>query len=199
MLAVDQKANGLKPGQPHEFAGGGLRVESRFTQLVFPYACIYKYCAYKYCNAAWPVKMPKRKPSLDYPPCLYLRMRIATRRLLGLYESHLADARISMPQFGLLIAAAEEPDLAMSRLAEKRAISPSTLTRTLRPLEAEGLVEVYADPNSKRVRRVRLTQPGRARMRVAYAAWKKAQTQAAAIMPPALVERVLNATEALTR
>ncbi len=141
--------------------------------------------------------MPKRKPEPDYPPCLYLRLRIAAKRLLALYEVRLAEAQLSMSQFGLLIAVAEEPDLTMARLAEKRAISPSTLTRTLKPLEAEGLVESYTDPASKRTRRVRLTPAGRTRTRAAFAAWKKAQAEASEIVPPKLVAQVLRATEAL--
>ncbi|HRE44499.1 MAG TPA: MarR family winged helix-turn-helix transcriptional regulator [Terricaulis sp.] len=141
--------------------------------------------------------MPKRKPAPDYPPCLYLRMRIATKRLLTLYDAHLAEAQLSMPQFGLLIATAEEPDLTMARLAAKRDISPSTLTRTLKPLEAAGLVETYADPASKRTRRARLTPQGRVRMRAGYAAWKQAQAEASDILPPKLVAQVLRATEQL--
>ena len=143
--------------------------------------------------------MPKRKPEPDLPPCLYLRLRVATKRLLALYEARLAEARLSMAQFGLLIAAAEEPELTMARLAAKRDICPSTLTRTLRPLEAEGLIESFADPQNKRVRRVRLTPAGRARTRVAYGAWKKAQAEASAIVAPKLVDQVLGATEKLAR
>lgn len=126
-------------------------------------------------------------------------MRAATKRLLGLYESHLAEAGLSMAQFGLLIAAAEEPELTMTRLAQKRDISPSTLTRTLRPLEAEGLIESFADPQNKRTRRAKLTPAGRARTRAAFAAWKKAQAEAAATVPPKLVNQVLAATEKLAR
>jgi len=143
------------------------------------------------------VKMSKRKPEPDLPPCLYLRLRVATKRLLGLYETHLAQAQVSMAQFGLLIATAEEPELTMARLAEKRGISPSTLSRTLRPLEADGLIESFADPTNKRVRRVRLTPAGRVRTRAAFAAWKAAQAKAAAIVPPAAIEKVLRATEKL--
>lgn len=143
--------------------------------------------------------MSKRKLEIDYPPCLYLRLRVATKRLLALYESHLAEAGVSMAQFGLLIAAAEEPELTMARLALKRDISPSTLTRTLRPLEAEGLVETFSDPVNKRVRRVRLSKTGRVRMRAAFAAWKAAQAEAEKIVPPKLVAQVLGATETLAR
>jgi len=150
------------------------------------------------------VKMPKRQPKTEAPPavlavaetppCLYLRLRLASKRLLALYEAHLAESGVSMSQFGLLAGIAEEPDLAMSRLAEKRELSPSTLTRTLRPMEDAGWIEVFADG---RQRRVRLTREGRARLKAAYAGWKQAQAEAAAVVSPRDVERVLRATEKL--
>lgn len=154
------------------------------------------------------VKMPKRKPETglapliatsDAPPCLYLRMRLASRRLLSLYETHLAPSGVSMAQFGLLAGIAEEPDLTMSRLAEKRELSPSTLTRTLKPMESAGWIEMSTDPDNKRIRRVALTKEGRARLRAAYAGWKAAQAEATAIVSPRAVEQVLRATERLPR
>lgn len=155
------------------------------------------------------VKMPKRQskseappPILaadETPPCLYLRLRLASKRLLSLYEAHLAPSGVSMSQFGLLAAIMEEPELAMSRLAAKRELSPSTLTRTLRPMEDAGWIEVFAAPENKRVRRVRLTREGRARLKAAYAGWKQAQAEAAAVVSPRDVERVLRASERLTR
>lgn len=152
--------------------------------------------------------MTKRKPkaeapppmiaAADAPPCLYLRLRLASRRLLSLYEARLAASGVSMSQFGLLAGIAEEPELAMSRLAEKRELSPSTLTRTLRPMEDAGWTETFADPENRRVKRLRLTRDGRARLKAAYAGWKQAQSEATEIVSPRDVERVLRATEKLT-
>ncbi len=149
--------------------------------------------------------MPKRqlKPEAplpliatdDAPPCLYLRLRLASRRLLSLYEARLAASGVSMSQFGLLAGIAQEPDLTMSRLAEKRELSPSTLTRTLRPMEDAGWIEMSADG---RQRRLRLTREGHARLKAAYAGWKQAQAEAAEIVSPRDVERLLRATEKLT-
>jgi DNA-binding MarR family transcriptional regulator len=151
--------------------------------------------------------MPKRKPKPeapplimaadDAPPCLYLRLRWASKRLLSMYEARLTASGVSMSQFGLLAGIAEEPELAMSRLAEKRELSPSTLTRTLRPMEDAGWVEMFADPQNGRVRRLRLTREGRARLKAAYAGWKQAQAEALEIVSPRDVERVLRATEKL--
>lgn len=153
--------------------------------------------------------MPKREPKLEAPPaliptalappCLYLRLRLASKRLLSLYEARLAASGVSMSQFGLLAAIAEEPDLTMSRIAEMRELSPSTLTRTLRPMEAAGWIETYADADNKRIRRARLTKEGRARLKAAYVGWKQAQREAAAIVSPRAVEQVLRATERLPR
>lgn len=136
-------------------------------------------------------------PADEAPPCLYLRLRLASRRLLSLYEARLAASGVSMSQFGLLAGIAEEPELTMSRLAEKRELSPSTLTRTLRPMEEGGWLEIFPDPENGRLRRLRLTREGRARLKAAYSGWKQAQAEAAEIVSARDVERVLRATEKL--
>ena len=151
--------------------------------------------------------MPKRQPKAevppliisasDAPPCLYLRLRLASKRLLSMYEARLAASGVSMSQFGLLAGIAEEPELTMSRLAEKRELSPSTLTRTLRPMEDAGWVEMFADAENGRLRRLRLTREGLARLKAAYAGWKQAQAEAVEVVSPRDVERVLRATEKL--
>lgn len=151
------------------------------------------------------VKMTKGKaeltshtlPAGETPPCLYLRLRIASRRLLSLYEAKLAPSGVTMSQFGILTAAAQEPGLTMSRMAEMRELSPSTLTRTLQPLEDAGWLETYADEENRRVRRVQLTKEGRGKLKVAYGFWKEAQAEAEAIVSAKAVDQVLRATEKL--
>lgn len=128
------------------------------------------------------------------PQCLCMNMRLATRRLVALYEAHLSPIGINVSQFGIMASVAAEADMTMSRLAERLELSPSTLTRTLRPLEKDGLVEAYADAANRRLKRVRLTAEGRKRLKRAGAAWAKAQAEATAIVAPKDVERVLAAT-----
>jgi len=128
-----------------------------------------------------------------------LRLRLASRRLLALYEARLEPSGVSMSQFGLLVSIAEEPELTISRLAEKRELSPSTLTRTLRPMETGGWIEAFIDPDNRRIRRLRLSKEGRARLRAAFAGWKRAQAEASAIVSPAAVEQILRETERLPR
>jgi DNA-binding MarR family transcriptional regulator len=144
-----------------------------------------------------PEPTPYTLPIGATPPCLYLRLRLASRRLLALYEARLAPSGVSMSQFGILTAAAQEPKLTMSRMAEMRELSPSTLTRTLQPLEDAGWVATYADEGNRRIRRVELTKEGRAKLKAAYACWKQAQAEAEEILSAKAVEQVLRATEKL--
>jgi len=129
--------------------------------------------------------------------CLCMNMRLATRRLVAHYEARLAKSGLNIAQFGLMASIAAESAPTMSRLAERLELSPSTLTRTLRPLEQEGLAETFADPESRRVRRVRLTREGRARLRQAGGAWARAQADAAKIVSPSLVDALSEATAKL--
>jgi DNA-binding MarR family transcriptional regulator len=128
-----------------------------------------------------------------------LRLRLASRRLLTLYEARLAPSGVSMSQFGLLIAIAEEPELTISRLAEKRELAPSTLTRTLRPMEEAGWIESSVDDANRRVRRLRLSKEGHTRLRASFACWKQAQAEAAAVVSAKAVAQILHETERLAR
>lgn len=133
----------------------------------------------------------------EAPPCLWMRLRLAAKRLMTLYEARVAPSGVSMAQFGLLAGIAEEPELTISRLAEKRELAPSTLTRSLRPMHDAGWIEVFTDADNRRIKRLRLTKAGRARFKAAYAGWKQAQAEAAAIVSPKAVEQILRATEKL--
>lgn len=131
------------------------------------------------------------------PLCLCMNMRIATRRLVTHYEAHLAESGLNIAQFGLLASIAAKPGITMSGLAELLELSPSTLTRTLRPIEDEGLISIVADEGNARQRLLKLTREGRRRLEKAGAAWTRAQGEAAAFVPAKLVDQLVRATEGL--
>jgi DNA-binding MarR family transcriptional regulator len=131
------------------------------------------------------------------PKCLCMNMRLATRRLVALYEARLEPSGLNISQFGIMASVAAEPDMTMTRLAQRLELSPSTLTRTLRPLEDLKLIEMIADAENRRVRRVKLTPEGRKKLKRAGAAWAEAQAEAVEIVPPKLVEALLGATAKL--
>ncbi|GAM97828.1 transcriptional regulator of MarR family [alpha proteobacterium U9-1i] len=131
------------------------------------------------------------------PKCLCMNMRLATRRLVALYEARLAASGLNISQFGIMASVAAEPDMTMTRLAARLELSPSTLTRTLRPLEDLKLLEMAADDRNRRVRRVKLSAEGRKKLKRAGAAWAQAQAEAEEIVPPKLVDALMGATARL--
>ena len=69
----------------------------------------------------------------------------------------------------------------MSALADALDMDRTTLTRNLKPLLEAGWVELKPGADSRQ-RIVTITAAGRAKVRQAYAAWSRAQTEFEALM-----------------
>jgi DNA-binding MarR family transcriptional regulator len=80
-------------------------------------------------------------------------------------------------QFTLLATLAQTGPLAMTRLAAFLSLERTTLTRNLKPLLRDGLVESRAEKDG-RVRKIAITARGEAKARTAFPLWKKAQDSA---------------------
>ena len=63
--------------------------------------------------------------------------------------------------------------MSLSYMARELIMSPSTLSRTLMPLERDGLIESVA--SGRRGKLVRLTEAGETALRHAVPYWQKAQ------------------------
>ncbi|MGE3303517.1 MAG: MarR family transcriptional regulator [Hyphomonadaceae bacterium] len=131
-------------------------------------------------------------PVLD---CFCFQSRLAARRMTAFYEARLAPHGLNINQLGILAQVAATPAAAMADMAEAMLLDPSTLSRTMRPLEREGLIEVAPDPENRRIRRVRLTRAGKDRLRAAGRTWARAQAETAAAAAP--LSALLRATENL--
>ena len=109
--------------------------------------------------------------------CTCSSLRMAARRLTQAYDAALAPARINTSQFALLGAldrwAGELPTV--GALADRLALDRTTLAHNLRPLQRDGLVAIGVDGEDRRVRRIRLTEAGRARRHAAFRLWREAQ------------------------
>lgn len=141
------------------------------------------------------------KPEITARPkvedCLCFGTRLAARRLTEFYEARLAPHGVNLPQFGLLGAIGSMREASISDIARRLELDPSTLSRTLRPLEEGALIEMFADPSNLRVRRVRLTAEGKAVTRKAAEAWAQAQREASEIVSPALIAQLVERTAKL--
>ena len=129
--------------------------------------------------------------------CLCFQTRLAARRITAFYEARLAPHGLTITQLGLLVEIARKRNPSMGELAHVVEQDPSSLSRTLRVLEADGLIEIAQDPDNRRLRRVRLSANGKAKLRAGGEAWQAAQSEAGVIVPEATVRRLLSATEKL--
>ena len=107
--------------------------------------------------------------------CNLAALRRAMRRVNILYDEALAPCGLRITQFSLLSNIERMASPAVSQLAEELVMDRSALAHTLKPLERDGLVAVAADPNDRRVKRISLTDAGRARKAQGAALWRAAQ------------------------
>lgn len=105
--------------------------------------------------------------------CGSFNLRKATRVVTQLYDDILQPTGLRSTQVVLLVVLAAEGEMSVSYMARELIMSPSTLSRTLVPLERDGLIEVTS--NGKRGKLVRLTAAGKSALLHAVPYWQKAQ------------------------
>ncbi len=137
--------------------------------------------------------MPKTAAAAEKPStrelrnCTCSRIRRAGRHVTQLYDQALEPAGLTIGQFGLLAYLAtagpdESGGIAIGTLAHARGMDPTTLTRNLKPLVAEGWVKDAGDPRDRRVRAVAITASGRKKYLAAAPLWQSAETQMATLL-----------------
>jgi len=113
--------------------------------------------------------------------CSCLRLRRLTRRVTQVYDRLMKPAGLSVGQFGLLArlygARARREVVPIGTLAERMGMDPTTLNRSLKPLEHLGFIDNGVDPKDRRRRIVRITEGGITKLRQAVPLWRKAQRQ----------------------
>ena len=98
--------------------------------------------------------------------------------MTALYDRELAPTGLRLTQYSLLATLRREggdTGIAVSDLAAAMDMDRTTLTRNLRPLLDQGLVELGADESDARVRRALITASGRAAFGEAQPYWRGAQ------------------------
>lgn len=106
--------------------------------------------------------------------CASFNFRRTARAVTRLYDLALEDAGIRSTQFTLLVGIAKNQPVAMGALAEIVMTDPTTLTRSLRLLAKEGLIEI-SGRSSKRQRFLKLTRKGARALKRSLPAWSKVQ------------------------
>ena len=111
--------------------------------------------------------------------CAGWNLRQAARRVTQFLEGEMAKSGVSLSQFGLMAEIAAADDDTVSALAARMGLDQSTLSRTLRTLEAEGLLEIAVVEADQRKRMVWLTEKGARRLEAALVSWRQAHARLA--------------------
>lgn len=106
--------------------------------------------------------------------CACFNVRNAARLITDLYDRTLEPAGLRTTQLATLVAIEGGGGVTMQSLATALGLDPSTMTRTLRPLENDGLVCVAAG-DDRRAKELELTREGRAKLRRCLKLWERAQ------------------------
>lgn len=106
--------------------------------------------------------------------CLCLRVQRASRIIGRRFDDAFRSVGLNNWQFSLLMALNRRSPLTVNGLAEELAMDRTTTTKNLRPLERRGLLEIRQDDEDARVRRIVLTDAGRAVLSEAVEHWQAA-------------------------
>lgn len=133
-------------------------------------------------------------PSFTIDHCNALAIRKAARHVTQLYDRHLAAAGLKVTQYSVLMRLRHLGPRTINELAAELQMDRTTMGRTIRPLERDGLVSVTIDPRDGRRRALALTGAGLERLRAARAGWRAAQDRFEAAYGP---DRALRLRETL--
>lgn len=106
--------------------------------------------------------------------CTSFELRQLSRVVARHYDAHVAACGLKTSQYSLLTHIAGQAPVRPVDLAAHMHLDASTLTRNLKPLVAEGWVQVSEGADA-RSRLVQLTDAGHAKRAEARALWQQAQ------------------------
>ncbi len=113
------------------------------------------------------------------PGCTCGRLRKLTRAVTQIYDRHLEPSGLTIQQFGMLAPLNTRGDMSIGALADYLVNDATTLTRSLRPLERDGLIKIATAKDDRRRRDVSITSKGKKVFLGALPMWREAQKQVA--------------------
>jgi DNA-binding MarR family transcriptional regulator len=129
--------------------------------------------------------------------CAAWSARLAARRITNFLGKRLEASGLSVAQFGLMAQVAAAQDDTLGALAARTGLDQSTLSRNLRGLERDGLVEIAAAGKDLRRRAVWLTEKGCQDLEATLPIWRRAYEDLAGLIDVGLAHRLADETEVL--
>ena len=109
--------------------------------------------------------------------CLFSRTRILNRVLTGIYDDELRAFGLKATQLNLLVAVARVGPIRRIDLGRRLHLDPSTLTRNLLIMLANGWIEESMDGEDGRGSPLQVTAKGRDLLHQIVPSWRKAQAR----------------------
>lgn len=130
--------------------------------------------------------------------CAGWNSRLAARRITLFLDREMAEIGLTAAQVGLLAQIAALTDDTLGALARRTGLEQSTLSRNLRTLENEDLIEITIVENDLRRRAVWLTETGARRLEAAIPVWRRVHARLAKLLSPDLARRLADQADALS-
>ena len=124
----------------------------------------------------------ERIHQLPVLPCTCANLRRAARAASQLYDRHLRGAGINVAQFTLLQMLSRVGPISQGALGKRLSLDSTTLSRTLRPLEARKWIRSQPGKD-RRQRHLVLTPSGQAQFERSVPFWERAQQALGAAAP----------------
>jgi DNA-binding MarR family transcriptional regulator len=123
--------------------------------------------------------LTETRPQMEECNCLAVRQ--AARHVTQFYDQFLAPTGLRTTQFSILAKLRRKGPMTINALATDLVVDRTTLGRTIRPLERDGLIAVVKGSLDRRSKELHLTEAGAERLRAAVKAWAEAQTRFEAV------------------
>lgn len=130
--------------------------------------------------------------------CLCLHVRRAARTVARRFDVALRPLDLTNGQFSLMMSLNRPHPPRIGEVSELLAMDRTTLTASLKPLARRGLIEVFADENDKRSRRMKLTPAGSALLAKAVPVWAKTEAEIEALLGRSSPDRLRSDLQALS-
>lgn len=109
--------------------------------------------------------------------CIAVRLRLLNRVVTNFYDDALRPLGLKVSQLNILVVTAKLGLARPAQVCEILQLDASTLSRNVKPLQANGWLEVVPDEDA-RAQPFRLTPQGKRLIEKSVPAWEEAQRQA---------------------
>jgi len=130
--------------------------------------------------------------------CSCFNLRKATRAVTQFFDHSLEPAGIRSTQFNLLITLASVSARTLTEMADHMVMDRTTLTRNLKPLEKQGLIQTVT-PRDKRSKAYALTERGREVVARGMPLWTRAQNRITGSLGDERFDNLLGELRAIVR